>query len=331
MQPWKNESSLLDYVLQTMSNVGNENVRSGDSQKNVNIRSGHIIKLQRLHGLLEHVNTNLTGNDQDSKLMEKLISYVQRLRSFNIAQSAEDQFTQLYALRKWLFWVPVDLLQARRNDPSALLVLSYFFTTMLELESIFPDVGAAFGADLALPPLEEALTALNRITPARSSLPFWQMIRALVKFPQQVAAEYRNSKIWTKQQALEETFAPANSVFQPESLNVDVIQQLNNYQFCDGREAFRDSPLSQFGSEFPDINSSLAGPPIPTPDQSDYMFQSGRTSFVGGRDLGSRASYPYGTPVDRLVTVSPETQRSNFAYNTGVSYPYSSGYVEAFL
>ena len=314
-----------------MNIVADEKECPIESRENVKIRSGQIIKLQRLHGLLEQVYTSLSGNDQDSNLMEKLISYVQRLRSFNIAQSAEDQFTQLYALRKWLFWVPIDLLQARRNDPSALLILAYFFITMLELEPIFPDVGAAFGADLVLSPLEEVLAALNRITPARSSLPFWQTIIALMKFPQQVAAEYRNSKVWTKQQDLEETFAPANPVFQPESLNIDVIQQLNNYQFCDGRQAFRDSPLSQFGSEFPDLDSSLAGPPIPRSDQSDYMIQSGRTSFVGGRDLGPRASYPYGSHVDRLVTVSPESQRSNFSYNMGISYPHSSGYVKTFV
>ena len=331
MQPWRNESSLLDYVLRTMNVVADECECPMESRENVKIRSEHINKLQRLHGLIEQVDINLNGNDQDSKLMEKLVSYIQRLRSFNIAQSAEDQFTQLYALRKWLFWVPVDLLQARRNDPSALLVLAYFFTTMLELVPIFPDVGAAFGADLAISPLEEVLTALNRIMPARSSLPFWQMIVALMKFPQKVAAEYRNLNVWTKQQDSAETFAPTNPVFQPESLNIDVVQQLNNYQFCDGREAFRDSPLSQFGNEFPDINPSLVGPPIPTSDQSDYGFQNDRTSFVGGRDLGSRASFPYGASVDRLVTISPETRRSNFTYDTGVPYPYSSAYVKKFI
>ena len=327
MQPWGNESLLLDFVVREMDVFSDETKCSAENSEDIKMRSEHVTKLQRLHGLLEHVNSNLTSDDQDSKLLEKLISYVQRLRSFNIAQSAEDQFTRLYALRKWLFWVPADLLQARRNDPSALLVLAYFFTTMLELEPIFPKIGAAFGADLALTPLEEIITALKSMIPARPSLPFWQMVLALMKFPQKVAADYRNQKIWTKQRHSKETYASHGSVFHPEQIHLDVVQQLNDYRFHDGREAFRDSPLSQFGGDIPDVGSSLTGPSIPTSDQSDYTIHSGRTSVIGGRDLETRASCTYGSPVDRLVMMNPETQRSDYAYNMGFSYPYSSGYV----
>ena len=325
MQPWANESLLLDFVVKEMNVTAEDADSSKGSRETVKMRSEHITKLQRLHGLLEHVNSNLTSEDQDSKLLEKLISYVQRLRSFNIAQSAEDQFTQLYALRKWLFWVPADLLQSRRNDPSALLILAYFFTTMLELEPIFPSIGAAFGADLALAPLEEIIAALDSMIPTQPSLPFWQMLLALMEFPQKIAADYKNRRAWARHRQSKEIYESHGPVFHPEQLHLDVVQQLNNYQFCDGREAFRDSPLSQFGGDFPDLGSSLVGPPVPTSDQVDYIVPGERAPIIGGRDLGSRASYSYGSPVERLATANPEAQRAGYTYGMGFSYPYSSG------
>ena len=333
MQPWREESVLPDLVLQQMTGAAEDFGQPRDNQLSPTFRREHLTKLHNLHGLLEQVRASLDSDDQDRKLMDTLIGYVQRLRSFNVAQSAGEQFNQLYALRKWLFWVPIDMLQTRKNDPSALLILAYYFTTMLELEPMFPDVSAAFGADLALPPLEEIIRMIDSLLSPRTSLPYWQTILALLKYPRKTATSFQSKRTWLSHET-KEAYTISTPSYGTERLNMDLVQQVNDYQFIDGRDAFRDSPLSQFGNVFPpEVGSSFSGPVVSSAgEQPDYGIVSGahRPPVVGRHSHISRPSISYGSPADRLVPVSPESRRKeNYSYGlAGTSYPYTSGCVD---
>jgi hypothetical protein len=83
--------------------------------------------------------------------VDQLLSYLQRLQATPPAQSPEEQFSQSYMMRKWLFWVPVSLLQRQGGKGPAMLTLAHFYATALTLEPLFPDLGASFCSALALP------------------------------------------------------------------------------------------------------------------------------------------------------------------------------------
>jgi hypothetical protein len=101
-------------------------------------RREHLNALIDIHASLQRLQPYLNRNDQETKWVDQLKGYLDRLRVSNDPQTPEEQFNQLYALRKWLFWVPISLLAAKRGDVNVLVVLAHFYATALALEPMFP-------------------------------------------------------------------------------------------------------------------------------------------------------------------------------------------------
>ena len=200
MQQWKQESIFADYI--TSQGLISHQISSHTSGTTVTAetRQQHLITLQSLQAALQRLQPYLTGHDEMASWIQQLQSYIQRLQSASPAQTAEQQFSYLYVLRKWLFWVPIALLGSQRRDFSVLLVLAYFYTTALALEPLFPDVGAAFCANLGLFPLEEIIRITDALQANQSLAQNTQAAAMMMELPKDTAIKYRNWLNWRRHQ-----------------------------------------------------------------------------------------------------------------------------------
>ncbi|KAF2241196.1 hypothetical protein BU26DRAFT_182699 [Trematosphaeria pertusa] len=299
MQPWRHESMFADYIAEH-SPMPNKNfmnpISSPISQEarreHLNILSDIQSSLQRLQPYL-----SLNRHEQEGKWVDQLRGYIERLRTSGAAQTTEEQFGQLYALRKWLFWVPISLLAAKRMDATVLVVLAHFYATALALEPMFPDIGSVFCANLALGPLEEIILIVQGYqNPSYDDRT--QSVSYLIQFPSDMASSYKTRRDWLRQQAIE-----ASPVQQPpyglETLNLDLQNQIAQYSYGQSLSpAFAPSPLNFFPT--PGMSSGQTSPYLEVPRTT--VEQYGGSSFAS--PLGSPAAVPppYSVPEEHAFS-----------------------------
>ena len=249
MQSWKHESLLTEYI--TEEDLVASSFRTHRRRASVNPfeRSGI---LQRTVQSLQRLQMALAGHELELSWVTQLLTYVQRLQSLNPPQTAEEQFSQLYHLRKWLFWVPISLLQRQDGQGPALLTLSHFYATALTLEPLFPDLGSSFCGAVALPPLENIIRVTDAMQLEQAMYPTSVEIATLMQFPQQTALSYRNCAMQTAQPAMQQE--PNLVTISPETLSYTSIGNLS--------PAFAPSPLH---SSTPQSASSSQSPWLEVP------------------------------------------------------------------
>jgi len=133
-------------------------------------------------------------------LIEQLKGYVFKLRVTTTPKSAEEKFSELFALQRVLFWVPITILSHHKCNLVILLVLAYSYATLLALEPIFRDVGAAFLSDMAFTAINEALQMIDKM---RGTPPYNQaaeVVIPLLDFPRETAINYKNRQGSVRQQ-----------------------------------------------------------------------------------------------------------------------------------
>jgi hypothetical protein len=168
---------------------------------------------------LQRLQYGLVGLDMEVYWVEQLLSYLQRLQATAPAQSPEEQFTQSYMLRKWLFWVPVSLLQRQGGKGPAMLTLAHFYAAALTLEPLFPDLGASFCSALALPALENIINVTTAMRSEQGLDSASSEIASLMQFPQQAAFNYRSQLMQSH---------PGVSI-QPTPITYDFSADMSNY------------------------------------------------------------------------------------------------------
>jgi hypothetical protein len=119
--------------------------------------SDQVATLHTITQSLRQLQHSIVELDLEAYWVDKLLSYLQRLRITLPAQAPKDQFSQLLTLRKWLFWVPVALLKRRGTQGPAILILAHLYAALIVLEPLFPDLGTSFCSALTLPVLENIL------------------------------------------------------------------------------------------------------------------------------------------------------------------------------
>jgi hypothetical protein len=116
-----------------------------------------VATLQAIIRPLQRLQHSIVGLGLEAYWVDTLLSHLQRLKITSPAQAPEDQFSQLFALRRWLFWVPVSPLKYRGIEGPAILVLAHFYAASCILEPLFPDLGTSFCSALSLPALENII------------------------------------------------------------------------------------------------------------------------------------------------------------------------------
>jgi hypothetical protein len=321
MQTWSDESLLADLINQqgiapSQSFTNESNLVSAEG------RQEHLAILQRIQSALQRLQPYLVSCEQESRWIDQLSGYIQRLRTSNPPQTSEDQFTQLYALRKWLFWVPVTLLSSRKGDIFTLLVLSHFYSAALALEPVFSQIGRPFLANIALPPLEELIRIINTVQSSNNFTSMTQAAALMMEFPRETLANYRAHKDWSQQQQQQQQ-QQGESVqsLQPspygiETLNLELGNHIAEYGYNQSLSpAFAPSPLH-------------LSPPTMLPGtapRSPYLEvpRSGVEMF-GYSSAGSNYSTPLPSPAVHQTAFKQEEEAS---FNFNMPFGYSAGFV----
>jgi len=306
MQPWKQDSLFSDYL----NNPGPYLPRSFNSTSpnpiTQEVRREHLSTLQHILGHLDRLRPYLANYEQERRWIDQLKGYLERLRGSSPPQTGEEQFNQLYALRKWLFWVPISLLSARKGDIIVLLVLAYFYATALALEPIFPDVGSAFCADMAVAPLEAIISTMSQAQSAPSYNQAVQTASLMMEFPQETLASFRNRRVWSRHPS-QEMPVVQHSPYGLETLNLGLEHQMSDFGY---RQSL--SPA------FPPASMSFS--PGGTRQGSDYLDvpQSGVDSLSFGTGP-SHYFTPLGSPA--APTLGSTQEENVFHYSMGMGYP----------
>ncbi|KAF2749499.1 hypothetical protein M011DRAFT_398716 [Sporormia fimetaria CBS 119925] len=328
MQPWQHESMFADYIAEHSPMPTKSFMNPVSSPITEQMRRDHVAIISDIHSSLHRLQPYLAHHDQEAKWVDQLKGYMDRLRASSSAQTAEDQFAQLYALRKWLFWVPISLLATKRNDATVLVVLGHFYATALALEPVFEDIGAMFCANLALLPLEEII----HIVQAYQDPGYDQRTQAvayLIQFPSDAASTYKTRREWARQQAGASSPLHQQPHYGLESLNIDIGNHIAQYGYGQSLSpAFAPSPLTFMPSG---LGSGQTSPYLEVPRAPLEGYTS--TSYAAPATYTTSTAYTtsasYATPLASPATiVAPYSVPEEPAFNFGMPMGYHpSGFV----
>ena len=212
MQSWRHKSLFADYIAEHIL------VPSRQISYPICVRVSQEAHAQQLHTLLEiygslqRMEPYLSRDDQETNWVDQLKVYLDRIRASSQAQTPEEQFNQLYALRKWLFWVPISLLDARRRDIKVLCALAHLYATALALEPMFQEVACVLVSDCSLLPLEEILTVIQRCEDPGHESGIWTVLQ-LIQCPLDIVSSYKNRRGWMQRHMA--TVSPSQQPFYP--------------------------------------------------------------------------------------------------------------------
>jgi hypothetical protein len=311
MSPWRHESMFADYIAEQSPLRSKSYMNPLGSPITQDVRREHISILGNIQDSLQRLQPYLSLNrhEQEGRWVDQLRGYIERLKAAPAPQTAEEQFSQLYALRKWLFWVPISLLAAKRTDATVLVVLGHFYATALALEPMFPDVASAFVSNLALGPLEEIILIVQGYQSPNYD-DRTQSVSYLIQYPNDLATAYRARRDWSRQQAGEGS-PIQQSAYGLESLNLDLQNQIAQYSYGQSLSpGFAPSPLSFFPT--PGLSSGQTSPYLEVPRSA--------VEFVG--------SSSYASPLGSPATVPPPySVPEEHAFNFGMPMYHPSGFV----
>lgn len=188
MNSWKHESIFAEYINdEDLSAPTNQS----SLQSSIVTSSERMTILTNTIQALEQLQQSLSAHEAESYWVAQLLSYMQRLQASSPASNPDEQFSHLYLLRKWLFWVPALLLQRHGGQGPAMLTLAHFYATALALEPLYPDLGSVFCARIALAPLE-AIISVTSAMHSRISDQNSVEIATLMNFPRHMAMNFRS-------------------------------------------------------------------------------------------------------------------------------------------
>lgn len=220
MHGWKHESIFAEYINEEDLFMGVYPCQrpSLDVTERNAILANSIQASQRLQRFV-------AGHEAEAYWIAQLLDYLQRIHVSSPPQTPDEQFSHLYLLRKWLFWVPALLLQRQGGQGPAMLIVSHLYATALALEPLYPDLGSAFCARVALSPLEQIINVTDAMQSQRAMDPNSMEIAALMQFPQQMALAFRSRMVQWEQLGMQQP-SPMLSV-DPDTLNYTSIGNLS--------------------------------------------------------------------------------------------------------
>jgi hypothetical protein len=319
MQSWSGESTLSDLINQ-QAILSQHTFTNNSNFVSAEARQEQLNTLARVQNVLQRLQPYLSTCEQESRWIDQLSGYVQRLVNSDPPPTSEDQFRQLYALRKWLFWVPVTLLSSRKGDIFTLLVLSHFYAVALTLEPLFSHIGAPFLGSLALTPLEELIKVINTVQSSDSFSSMTQAAATMMEFPREALASYKARRVWNHVQS--PTVQVSQQPYGLETLNLDLGAHIAEYGYNQSLSpAFAPSPLHN--SPPTTLSSTLSG----TVPRSPFLEvpRSSGVEIFGYSSAGSTYSTPLTSPHVQLPTFKQE-EDSSFNFNTA-PYGYPGGFV----
>ena len=263
MQSWRHESLFAEFIAEEDLVAASIRTPRRPSSAKPNERAAI---LQSAIQSLQRLQLTLVGHEHESSWVGQILAYLYRLQTSAPAQTPEEQFSHLYMLRKWLFWVPVSLLQRPEGKGPAMLTLSHLYATALSLEPLFPDLGSSFCAALALPPLEAIINLTSAMQSEQGADPASMEIGSMMQYPQQTALSYRQ-KAMHAQTPMSQQENPMFAI-NPDTLSYTTIGNLS--------PAFAPSTPAHYSSQ---TNSAAQSPFLEVPIPTHPGFGYGTSSW----------------------------------------------------
>jgi hypothetical protein len=319
IQPWKHESMFPEIIAEYGIDANQNYKNPVSSLVTPEARREHLSTLQNIHNSLQKLQPYLSRYDQESKWVDQLRSYVERLRASNAPQSPEEQFNQMYALRKWLFWVPISLLASKRGDAIVMMVLAYFYSTALALEPMFADVAGVLCSNFALQPLEEIVRTVGTTS---NYSPTTQAAMASLEFSRDAADSYRRRKDWARRHA-DELQPVQHSPYPIDTVNLDLTSEYPPYTYGGTSQslspAFVPAPLN-----FPlnPVGSGQTSPFLEVPRSSIDVYSAISSAYISPTSTSPSLPPPLPSPYAYTAATQEEA-----AFSFAAPLGYSGGFV----
>lgn len=171
MESWKHESLFGDFIAESSTFPTGPPSPTPDHQPSQPC-AADMDSYQRTLKQLQKLEHHLKQSHESPKPITQLIAFMKGSRKIVLTQPLHQQFERLRALRTWLFWLPVDMLQQSSCSPNSLVVIAHYYTAALLMERLFPDIGAAYFGSLTVKPIEEIHQRLSCSERGQTSLSF---------------------------------------------------------------------------------------------------------------------------------------------------------------
>ena len=196
MRPWMQESRLASHLVAQRS-INRARTPVTPTLKSPNPQLNHrpedLARLDRVTTALHDLRAHLTNNDELSRRVVDLLTFLQQLRGDFPLQAPEEAFERLQQLRSWLFWLPPAMFRPQEgiSDQGAFAVLAHFFAVALALDPLFPEIGGAYLGSMSVAPVEEMQRILLSRTGAHPQESGAQIALALMETPVQLCGEHK--------------------------------------------------------------------------------------------------------------------------------------------
>jgi hypothetical protein len=197
MQPWKNESQFGDFIAEQSTFPTEQPSPNPNAKQLTQPQRRDLEALALAYARLQKVEEHLKSNNEDTKAIVQLMTFVRGIRKVTPNHTAAQRFEMLNPLRQWLFWLPVSFLQQSRGSPSALVTLAHYYTVALVVEPLFPEIGAAYFGSLTLGPIEEIarrIFSINVSQPAGAA----KTPLDLMEYPIDMVSNFRARRGWVQ-------------------------------------------------------------------------------------------------------------------------------------
>lgn len=229
MQSYREESIfeayLCDHALDPYKNFA-EVSSALPPRRDVHERAA---TLQEAFAALDQLTAQLSPGGQSHKWVEQLKRYTERLQTSPSPETAEHEVSQLYPLRKWLFWAPVALLASQSGHHLVPVVVAHFYAVSLAIEPMFTTIGADYCANMALSPLEHIIQTIDQAGSVSGHDGADLQKASLMAFPKEALLRYRARANWSARQPELQSYHGQQQPFLLDSLNVnfnfDAVEQ----------------------------------------------------------------------------------------------------------
>lgn len=270
-------------------------------------------KLQEITLQLSNLKPYL-GDRREAHNVDRFADYVSRLAGIAPADTPEEQFSHLYALRKWLFWIPPTVLKNPHHDGLSLVFLANMYAMALAFEPLFPDVAGPLVSAISADPLEHIMrffgeSTTENIATTASGL---SNIVSLLEWPRREFQAFKSRRSQTQY---------------PQQNPLSIPYDAYNTDF---------SPASRMFNGGPQPSPAFAATP-----GSRMSFSSSYSSASGSRgsnflELPSGPTLHSNSPMEptytniSLSSASPSTYESNDVFYTESPFDFSpAGFVHS--
>ena len=192
MRQWRTVSHFPEYLedRSTFCRIPGSSP-TADSHRSQEPSRRSLAALQGLSLSLQNVEAHAACQEQETRGLRELTSFLRELQTSLPIRSPAQQFEMLQPLRSWLLWLPVSLLDYGVKHAGELIVLAHVYAAALIMERLFPDVGAVCFGNMSIGPMEEFTRTLNDMQATNIISPTFPNPLALIEMPLEVMAMTR--------------------------------------------------------------------------------------------------------------------------------------------